>query len=267
MLKGERTKISYTAAAHDPVLSKEEHERIGYSFNLPHLSDPNLFDLYLHSYRLADIVICPSIKSGTIMSQRFGCKNVAVINHGITNPVVESAPLPMSFRVGYLGQCGADKGIPYLMQATKATGHRLVMAGRHTDAMLDMWRRFGGGPIELKGFVQSPSHLYNICSVYCQPSVTEAWGIEVLEAMAHGRPVICSEGAGASEAIEHGVDGFVVPIRDPNAIAEYLTRLSSDRDLLTHMGENAKKKASKYGWDVMRSTYVGEWRMLSATTV
>jgi len=87
-------------------------------------------------------------------------------------------------------------------------------------------------------------------------SVTEGCGLEIPEAMSYGRVVIAAEGAGAAEIIEDGVDGFVVPIRDPKAIADKIDWCKRNRQLLPEMGERAKKKASNYTWDKIRKQYV-----------
>jgi glycosyltransferase involved in cell wall biosynthesis len=266
MLKARGTKISYTVAAHNPQISMEEHERFGFDGSWPHLKNKDLFRYYTECHRQADVVVCPSRRSADIM-QGMGCKRVVVINHGIEKPDVPFVPYPKEFRVGYLGQAGADKGLGYLMAAIKHLGHFLVLAGQHSDVMLALWRKHGGGKVDIKGFVKSPSDLYNDCTVYCQPSATEAWGIEVIEAMAHGRPVICSEGAGAAEAIDDGVDGFVVPIRSPEAIADRLERLRKDPGMAADMGQKAREKAQRFAWDIIRKQYIEMWRVLRAPTV
>lgn len=266
MLRKSGTRVTYTVAAHDPKVSQEEHVKTGMNFEYPHLSDPKLFRYYTECFRQSDVVVCPSMKSARIM-ESFGCEKTVVINHGIMNPSVQFSPYPKDFRVGYLGQMGPDKGLIYLMMATKATGHQLIIGGSQFERGIEIWRRYGGGSVDFKGFVQSPSDLYNDCTVYCQPSATEAWGIEVLEAMAHGRAVICSEGAGASEAITDGVDGFIVPPRDPEAIADRLQYLQKNPDIVAAVGQRAMKTASNFGWQNIRRQYIDMWRQVRAGTL
>jgi histidinol-phosphate phosphatase family protein len=61
----------------------------------------------------------------------------------------------------------------------------------------------------------------------------------VLEAMAHGLPVIASNASGASSAIEDGVDGLLVPPEDPAALAGALQRLLGDASLSEALGRHA----------------------------
>ncbi|MBA7653880.1 Sucrose synthase [subsurface metagenome] len=111
------------------------------------------------------------------------------------------------------------------------------------------------------GRVPNVSDVYNACSVYVQPSVVEGFGIEVLEAMAHGRPVIASEGAGASDLVDDSI-GFVVPIRSPEAIAERLNLLKSMPHYgLMQMGQRARRKAKNYTWEKIRKRYAKLWSL------
>ena len=127
-----------------------------------------------------------------------------------------------------------------------------------------MIRAHGGGNVQILGFVESVSDFYDECSVYVQPSVSEGFGIEILEAMAHGRPVIASVGAGGADAIDDGVDGFKVPIRSPQAISEKIEWFRKNPDALRAMGESARRKAQGYSWDRIKPSYMAAWNSVLA---
>lgn len=92
---------------------------------------------------------------------------------------------------------------------------------------------------------------------------TEGFAVHnCLEAMAHGRPVIVSEGAGASELVHDGKDGFVVPIRDEKAITRKLTWFYDNPNEIKKMGEEARKTAEKYTWDAIKKQYVEIYKEL-----
>jgi glycosyltransferase involved in cell wall biosynthesis len=254
--------VTYTAAAHDPDVSREEFIRNGYEFNLPHITNPALWASYLEGYLLADLVICPS-KASEIIMRKFGCKNVTVIPHGVELPLY-TQPISTKFTVGYLGQVGPDKGLAYLFKAWKDLDWqdaRLHLAGRGTELLKRQVDANGIKNTDVAGFVEFTSDFYNAISVYVQPSATEGFGIEVLEAMAHGRPVVVSAGAGAADVVTDGVDGFVVPARDACAIADRLKFLKGSADL-QKMSEEAKKKAARYTWDLVRPRYTEVWKGL-----
>lgn len=253
--------VTYTAAAHDPVKSREEYEKLGMPYSYPHMVNKRLFDLYVEGYKLANTVICPSTASANLM-RSFGCKTVRVVPHGVELPPGISPVAPKKFNVAYLGQVGPDKGLIYLLQAWKKLNYkdsRLVIAGRGSEAVASMYRTHGGGNVQIRGFVDSVSEVYDECSVYVQPSVTEGFGIEILESMAHGRPVIGAQGAGAAELIEDGIEGFQVPSRDPDAIADRIDWFRKNPGRLFLMSVAARKKAEDYTWDAICVKYQNVW--------
>lgn len=260
-LRKARAFVSYTAAAHDLAESIREFELLGLTYPHAHMRDPVRLKEYVAGYREANLVVCPSEMSAKVM-RGFGCKKVTVIPHGTELPA-QVAPLPKRFVVAYLGQTGPDKGLIYLIRAWRAAGlrdARLVMAGRGTEDLAPLVRAEGGGNVQLCGFVRRPSEVYNACSVYVQPSVTEGFGIEILEAMAHGRAVIASKGAGAAEVVEDGVTGFVVPPRDPAALLERIAWLEKNPDAAASFGVAGREKAARFTWDKIRAQYVKVWK-------
>jgi phosphatidyl-myo-inositol dimannoside synthase len=73
----------------------------------------------------------------------------------------------------------------------------------------------------------------------------EGFGIVYLEASAHGVPAIGTLACGAEDAIEDGVNGFLVPQNDANAIAERAARILGDPGLARRMGEAGRARASE----------------------
>lgn len=260
-LKTNGAKISYTAAAHDIQESRKEFESLGIPFSFPHLMKPELWAQYVQGYLDADLVICPSRMSRKCM-ESYGCKNVVVIPHGCEVPETIS-PAPRNFTVGYLGQAGPDKGLRYLFEAWKKLAYKdatLLIAGNNIDAALPLWRHFGGGNIHFMGFVKNVSEFYSQISLYVQPSVTEGFGIEILEAMAHGRPVVASYGAGAVDVLENG--GHSVEPRNVDSIAEYIDMYRKNPDMAHVDGAAGRKKAKTCTWNSVREEYQAAWRKL-----
>jgi glycosyltransferase involved in cell wall biosynthesis len=88
--------------------------------------------------------------------------------------------------------------------------------------------------------------LFRWADVLVLPSVSDTFGMVILEAMAAGLVVIASENTAAPDILRHGEDGFVVPIRDPAAIATALELLASDHDLMREMGRAARERAGEF---------------------
>jgi glycosyltransferase involved in cell wall biosynthesis len=79
------------------------------------------------------------------------------------------------------------------------------------------------------------------------PSICDGFGLVVAQAMAAGRPVIVTENVGASELVSHGANGYIVPIRSPNALAEFIGNLAFDQERRTAMGTAARKRVEGLG--------------------
>ena len=112
--------------------------------------------------------------------------------------------------------------------------------------------------LNIQGWVKSTEDFYNSCSVYVQPSATEGFGIEVLEAMSSGRPVVVSDGAGASDCIEGC--GFVFEKKNAKQLAQMIDTLKNNQNLCEEFGKNAETKAKNYTWDKVKEQYIQLWR-------
>jgi glycosyltransferase involved in cell wall biosynthesis len=263
-LKAMGSKVAYTAAAHDIGESRKEFEGLGVKFDLPHLTEEHLWKQYVGGYVNADLVVCPSTLSKKCM-ESYGCKNVVVIPHGCDLPA-ELPPPPKTFTVGYMGQAGADKGLRYLLAAWKKLNlkdARLLIAGNNIQQAVPLWRAFGGANVEFMGFVKHISEFFSRVSVYVQPSVTEGFGIEVLEAMAYGRPTIVSEGAGAVDLVRDLKMPCVVVPRDVDGLAQ---RIEDWRrmppEVISGHAMTFRSIATAHTWERVRSLYVAAWKKL-----
>ena len=76
--------------------------------------------------------------------------------------------------------------------------------------------------------------------VLLQPSVSEGMPVSILEAMATGLPVVAADCGGVAEAVQDGVEGFVVPPRDPVALADALEAIAGLPDAGAEMGQAAR---------------------------
>lgn len=154
-----------------------------------------------------------------------------------------------------VGNDWKNKGLPCLLEALgKLVGAslRLLVVGRDTVepyratlTQLQLENRVSFLPLR-----SDVEFYYAAADLYVGPTLTEAFGLPPLEAMACGVPSIVSSQAGVSEVITEGVDGFILADpHDSGRLAELIELLYNNNDLREKMAEAAAKTAQRYTWD------------------
>jgi len=83
---------------------------------------------------------------------------------------------------------------------------------------------------------------YRLCDVFVYPTAREPWGLAINEAMQFGKPVIATPRvAAAYDLIKQGINGFIVPENDVQALAKAINRIISDEKLAKIMGQKSKE--------------------------
>jgi len=82
-------------------------------------------------------------------------------------------------------------------------------------------------------------------SVYVLPSYREGTPRSVLEAMAMGRAIVTTDTAGCRETVTDGVNGFLVPVRDADALYSAMKRFVADPALAARMGAQSRRIAEE----------------------
>ena len=264
MLKSKGIKTTFTIMWHNRMTSISEHQKFFGEYPFNYVKDDTLFNMYVGGIREADIVIAAGSVPRNLMLKE-GAKRVEIIPLGCDIPK-KTESLSIEFNVGYLGATGPDKGLYYLIKAWEILNYKdstLIFAGSQTENLRQFIEKHAKtGIFHILGYVKESSELYNKCSVYVQPSATEGFGMEIPEAMSYGHPVICSDGAGAADCITDGVDGFIVPKMNPQAIANKINWFKTRPKELIEMGKNAKEKAESYTWQKTEEKYVNLWKSL-----
>jgi len=92
---------------------------------------------------------------------------------------------------------------------------------------------------------------YAAAEMVVMPSHYESFGMVALEAMAMGRPVIASEVGGLAYLIQDGINGYHVPSRDAEALAERIYELLTNVECREEMGREARRYAERFDWSVI----------------
>jgi alpha-maltose-1-phosphate synthase len=160
--------------------------------------------------------------------------------------------LDEKFRVIYVGQITVRKGIGYLLQAVEPLAKKgrveLWLVGEvdsQVQSILDRYRSV----FEYKGVCPRKDlwQLYSQASVLVLASVEEGLALVQAQAMACGVPVIATANTGAEDLFTDGVEGFIVPIRDPGAIREKLEWMIENNELRNEMAAAALRRVKSLG--------------------
>jgi len=169
----------------------------------------------------------------------------------------------------FVGRLRYYKGLEYLLQAMQQLDATLLVIG--SGPMAATWQRLArnglpAGHVHFLGDVPDealPAY-YAAADVFVLPAShrSEAYGLVQLEAMAAGTPVVSTEvGTGTSFVNRDGETGFVVPARDPQALAQAIRRLLDDADLRRAMGERGRQRVlSEFTVDLMVERVIQVYR-------
>jgi phosphatidylinositol alpha-mannosyltransferase len=92
--------------------------------------------------------------------------------------------------------------------------------------------------------------LFKTAEVYVSPATgRESFGIVLLEAMASGTAIVCSDIHGYKGVVRRGEQALLTPPRDPAALAAALARLLADDELRARMGESGRRRARDFSWE------------------
>ncbi len=181
-------------------------------------------------------------------------KSILVNGSGVDLTEFSPAPLPVCVSFIFIGRLIHEKGIVEFLQAAQdiqkkyPQTHFYIVGGtipNHprslTEADLQSFKRlphfhFTGDVAEVRPYIAKSS-------VIVLPSYREGTPRAVLEAMAMARPVITTDAPGCRETVEHGVNGFLVPIKNRDVLVEKMEYFIQNPARCPEMGEASRKWA------------------------
>jgi|HubBroStandDraft_5_1064220.scaffolds.fasta_scaffold52580_1 alpha-maltose-1-phosphate synthase len=172
-----------------------------------------------------------------------------------------------SFDVLFAGSIGLRKGVPYLLEAFANLRHprkRLRLAGSVQEDIRSILPRLPMENVDLLGSIPQSevAALMSRSHALVLPSIEEGLALVQAQAMACGCPVVCSTNTGGEDLFTDGVEGFIIPIRDPAALTARLQRLADDPNLQRSMRAAALQRVRSIGgW----KEYGDRWELLLQT--
>ncbi len=210
--------------------------------------------------RLADLVIVnTTFTKRSLLRAGIPENYIKVVPLGAPSPVPD---IPVDSKSPFIflsaGTQSVRKGVHYLLQAWRKLAPRgddveLWLVGKMSLAPRLLERLPGRVVIRPSVPRQELFDLYRSAGVLVFPSLCEGFGMVITEAMAHNLPVITTRNTAGPDLIDSGKNGFIVPIRDSEKLAETMQWCIDHRSEVRDIGRAAAGTVSRWQWNHYRA--------------
>lgn len=224
--------------------------------------------------RLSDKVVANSKSLSTETEKVFGLDSkVEVIYNGIAAEEVRKKSqekqehewlgnhVPVVLAIGYFKK-SRQKGFSHLLEALQIVNRRktvrlIILGNGEKEEMIDLSKKLSiEDKVVFRDAMPNPFPYMLRTDVFVCSSLYEGLSNVILEAMALGKPIISTDHKhGADEIIEDGKNGVLVPVEDPQSMAEAIARVLDDAELREKLGAEAKKRSEYFSRARMISEY------------
>lgn len=233
--------------------------------NLKYRSATKLNFFILSRYFTTVVAVSGDMRK--VLDARHGlpAHKIKVIRNGIAMPACAGkAGGGGPFVIGSSGRFFPVKDYPlmvetarHILRRTKGIGFKIAGDGPEMPKIRRLIQEYGmAGAFSLEGFTDDLPAFYQGLDLYLNTSLHEGIPMSVLEAMAHGLPVVAPRVGGLPEILEDGVQGFLVDGRSPGDFARRCLRLYANRPLRERMSRAAQKRiAGRFTAEHMAGQY------------
>lgn len=199
-----------------------------------------------------------------IRKMNVSAQRIRSINPGIDAGFIESKPIMprevtnRELNLLFVGRFHPNKGLEYLAEALRLIRHepwQLTIVG-DTSYDLDYGKKIMNKIKELgisdrivyQGRITDIGELrkmYEEADIFVLPSVEECYPFVLLEAMSVGLPIVATDVAAIPEIVKDGVQGIIVPSKNPQALANAIRKLIHDSPLRESMSRNSLKRSTQ----------------------
>lgn len=209
---------------------------------------------------LADhVIVASSFTKHSLLHIGYSEEKISVIPYGAPVVAAHAEPDKKSpFVFLSAGTQSVRKGVHYTIEAWRKIAPRNTSAELWLIGHMQLPQRLLD---ELPGkVIVRPSlpkaelgEVYKQANVLVFPSLVEGFGMVITEAMAHGLPVITTCNTAGPELIDHGKDGFIIPIRDVDQLASTMQWCLDHRADVVDIGRCAQLKSAQWQWSDYRA--------------
>lgn len=227
----------------------------------------SVFETFSREPLLADFCIASSSYTRkTLMENGVDEQRIRVIPYGVDlDFFVPASNAPQRFTVLFVGQLVRQKGLHYLLEAwqrLKLPNAELHIVGRG-ESIEDLAAKHRDGVKFLGTRDRQPLLAeYQQADLLCLPSLSDGFGLVVLEALACGTPVLTTKCCGAADLVRESENGFVIPSADVETLASRLEWAFVNRNGLRQMRSAARATAEHHPWKRFRKELAETLRSL-----
>jgi glycosyltransferase involved in cell wall biosynthesis len=224
--------------------------------NVPLSSGGRLQGKYYGAFTDKIIAVSHRVAEGMVAGG-VPAERIAVVHNGI--PLAQYADIPEEKVSAAQRSLAISKDLPVVGVVARKKSHAellramaevpgeaaVLFLGIDRDEELERLRASLGlaHPVVYGGFREDVLPYYRLLSVFVLPSLIEGFSLSILEAMALGLPVVCTDAGGNAEAVREGSNGFLYDPGDTSTLAAKISLLLADEGLRRTMGERNRREA------------------------
>jgi phosphatidylinositol alpha-mannosyltransferase len=215
-------------------------------------------------WRHVTVGVAVSEAAASFLRRAVPAAELEIVPNGVDVPAFVAAQprtdLPAGRRILWVNRLDAQKGFPVAIAAfskvlVDVPDATFIVVGEGKDReSIRLLTEQALTRVVMRGVVENaevPAY-HAACEVFVASAVgQESFGIAIVEGMAAGLPVVASDIPGYREVVTDGVDGLLVPPRDPEALAAGLIRVLRDPELAKRLGEAGRERARTFDWTLV----------------
>ncbi len=211
-----------------------------------------VYERMKREYDVADYIVVPSEYSLKSFVKRGFPESKLLLTHLSNEKNItfrENKVLPKQFTVLCVGGHFYRKGIFYLLKAWEKLGladAKLIVKTEIPNEFQELYKIPNTEIISERISDKEMDELYGRATIFVLPSIDEGFGMVVVEAMRAALPVVLTENVGAADIIKNGEEGFVVPIRNIDALADKINFFYRSPEEVKKMGDRALVTSKNY---------------------
>ncbi len=183
-------------------------------------------------------------------------KNAHLIYNAVGCDVIDTVKKQPNkhIKIGFLGRIVSNKGTQFLVKALGLLANKNDISyevliggeGKYMKALKNITFIHGlDDKVKFVGYVDDKKKFFQNIDIFCLPSLREAFGLVLIESMAHGVPVIASDILGINEVISHENNGLLFTPGDHHDLAEKIEMLTNNHDRLQNIVSNGINDVKK----------------------